>query len=118
VQCGSQNREGDLAGILGPPKFENEWRCARHPGRRDGLAWTPVAGHPVHRGKRTPGTGKLILTASSASDEGIRPGRAHAGESRAAALGIDPAAFEKMDVHVHVRGAIPKDGPALASRCF
>ena len=34
-------------------------------------------------------------------------------KSRAATLGIDPAAFDGREFHVHVpAGAIPKDGPS------
>ncbi len=34
-------------------------------------------------------------------------------KTRAADLGVDPASFEKSDVHIHVpAGAIPKDGPS------
>ena len=34
-------------------------------------------------------------------------------KSRAAAIGIEPALFEKSDIHIHVpAGAIPKDGPS------
>src|SRR5262249_9210638 len=34
-------------------------------------------------------------------------------KNRASALGIDPPAFERSDIHIHVpAGAIPKDGPS------
>jgi ATP-dependent Lon protease len=40
-------------------------------------------------------------------------------KSRAARLGIDPGAFEKTDVHIHVpAGAIPKDGPSAGVAMF
>jgi ATP-dependent Lon protease len=40
-------------------------------------------------------------------------------KSRAQAMGLDPALFEKSDVHVHVpAGAIPKDGPSAGVAMF
>src|SRR3989441_7075035 len=108
--------EGDLAEILGPPKFENEVALRSGiPGVATGLAWTPVGGDILFiEASRTPGAGKLILTGQLGD---VMKESAQAAltlvKSRAAALGIDPAAFEKMDVHVHVpAGAIPKDGPS------
>jgi ATP-dependent Lon protease len=114
--------EGDLAEILGSPKFENEVALrAGMPGVATGLAWTPVGGDILFiEASRTPGAGKLILTGQLGD---VMKESAQAAltlvKSRAAALGIDPAAFEKMDVHVHVpAGAIPKDGPSAGVAMF
>jgi len=117
-----RTEEGDLAEILGAPKFENEVALrAGMPGVATGLAWTPVGGDILFiEASRTPGTGKLILTGQLGD---VMKESAQAAltlvKSRAAALGIDPAAFEKMDVHVHVpAGAIPKDGPSAGVAMF
>src|SRR5204862_7967570 len=108
--------EKDLADILGPTKFENEVALrAAVPGVATGLAWTPVGGDILFvEASRTPGSGKLILTGQLGD---VMKESAQAAltlvKSRAAALGIEAAAFEKTDVHVHVpAGAIPKDGPS------
>src|SRR3989442_13552760 len=108
--------EGDLAEILGPPKFENEVALRSGiPGVATGLAWTPVGGDILFiEASRTPGAGKLILTGQLGD---VMKEAAQAAltlvKSRAAALGIDPAAFEKMDVHVHVpAGGRPQDRPS------
>src|SRR6266568_4953402 len=114
--------EGDLAEILGPTKFENEvaLRTAM-PGVATGLAWTPVGGDILFiEASRTPGSGKLILTGQLGE---VMKESAQAAltlvKSRAASLGINVAAFEKTDVHVHVpAGAIPKDGPSAGVAMF
>jgi ATP-dependent Lon protease len=114
--------EKDLAEILGPTKFENEvaLRTAM-PGVATGLAWTPVGGDILFvEASRTQGGGKLILTGQLGD---VMKESAQAAltlvKSRAAALGIDVAAFEKTDVHVHVpAGAIPKDGPSAGVAMF
>jgi ATP-dependent Lon protease len=40
-------------------------------------------------------------------------------KNRAASFGIDPARFEKADIHIHVpAGATPKDGPSAGVAMF
>jgi ATP-dependent Lon protease len=91
------------------------------PGVATGLAWTPVGGDILFiEATRTPGGGKLILTGQLGE---VMRESAQAAlsvvKNRAAALGIDPARFEKGDIHVHVpAGAIPKDGPSAGVAMF
>lgn len=114
--------ESDLAGILGPIKFENEVALrAGMPGVATGLAWTPVGGDILFiEASRTAGGGKLILTGQLGD---VMKESAQAAltlvKTRAASLGIDAASFERTDVHVHVpAGAIPKDGPSAGVAMF
>jgi ATP-dependent Lon protease len=85
------------------------------PGVATGLAWTPVGGDLLFiEATRLPGSGKLILTGQLGD---VMKESAQAAmslvKSRAGQLALDPAMFEKSDVHVHVpAGAIPKDGPS------
>jgi ATP-dependent Lon protease len=85
------------------------------PGVATGLAWTPVGGDILFiEATRTPGGGRLILTGQLGE---VMRESAQAAlslvKARAASLGLDPAMFEKSDIHVHVpAGAIPKDGPS------
>jgi ATP-dependent Lon protease len=112
----------DLAAILGPPKFESETAMRLSvPGVATGLAWTPVGGDILFiEATRIPGSGRLILTGQLGD---VMKESAQAAlsivKNRAAALGIDPARFEKSDIHVHVpAGAIPKDGPSAGVAMF
>jgi ATP-dependent Lon protease len=111
-----------LADILGPAKFESELaQRTSLPGVATGLAWTPVGGDILFiEASRTPGSGKLILTGQLGE---VMKESAQAAltlvKSRAASLGIDAAALDKSDVHVHVpAGAIPKDGPSAGVAMF
>jgi ATP-dependent Lon protease len=111
-----------LAEILGPARFEAEVaERASLPGVATGLAWTPVGGDILFvEASRTPGSGKLILTGQLGD---VMKESAQAAltlvKSRYGSLGIDPSAFEKSDIHVHVpAGAIPKDGPSAGVAMF
>ncbi len=113
---------GDLAGILGAPRFENEVAMrVSVPGVATGLAWTPVGGDILFiESTRVPGNGKLILTGQLGD---VMKESAQAAlsllKSQAARLGIDTTVFDKSDVHIHVpAGAIPKDGPSAGVSMF
>ncbi|MCU0976524.1 MAG: endopeptidase La [Steroidobacteraceae bacterium] len=106
----------DLQSILGAHRFESEVALRTSlPGVATGLAWTPVGGDLLFiEATRLPGSGKLILTGQLGD---VMKESAQAAlslvKSRAGQLALDPAMFEKSDVHVHVpAGAIPKDGPS------
>src|SRR6185436_10142384 len=112
----------DISTILGPSKFENEVAMRTSvPGVATGLAWTPVGGDILFvEATRVPGRNKLILTGQLGE---VMKESAQAAltlvKSRSEALGIEPAIFEKSDVHVHVpAGAIPKDGPSAGVAMF
>ncbi|MGE0117967.1 MAG: endopeptidase La [Dongiaceae bacterium] len=112
----------ELDVILGPPQFDNEVAMRTSvPGVATGLAWTPVGGDILFvEATRVPGSGRLILTGQLGE---VMRESAQAAlslvKSRAASLGIDPALFEKSDIHIHVpAGAIPKDGPSAGVAMF
>jgi ATP-dependent Lon protease len=107
---------GDLHAILGPKRHESEIAMRTSlPGVVTGLAWTPAGGDILFvEAMRSPGKGKLILTGQLGE---VMKESAQAAltllKARAGDLGIDVAAFERLDVHIHVpAGAIPKDGPS------
>ena len=112
----------DLSEILGQTKFESEVALrAGMTGVATGLAWTPVGGDILFiEATRTPGTGRLILTGQLGD---VMKESAQAAltlvKSKALALRLEPAAFEKADVHIHVpAGAVPKDGPSAGVAMF
>ncbi|MEQ1579331.1 MAG: endopeptidase La [Steroidobacteraceae bacterium] len=113
---------GDLHGILGAARFENEIAMRTSvPGVATGLAWTPVGGDILFiESTRVPGNGKLILTGQLGD---VMKESAQAAlslvKSKAEFLGIDPTLFDRSDIHVHVpAGAIPKDGPSAGVSMF
>jgi ATP-dependent Lon protease len=106
----------DLAGLLGPVKFEPELaERAGRPGVAVGLAWTPAGGDILFvEVTRMPGHGKLKLTGSlgDVMRESVEAARSWL-RTQSVSLGIDPKLFEESDLHVHVpAGAVPKDGPS------
>jgi ATP-dependent Lon protease len=113
---------GDLDAILGPPKYEHEIAMRSSiPGVATGLAWTPVGGDILFiEATRVIGSGRLILTGQLGD---VLKESAQAAltlvKSHASTLRIPAAAFESVDVHVHVpAGAIPKDGPSAGVAMF
>jgi ATP-dependent Lon protease len=112
----------DVAPLLGQPRFENEIAMRTSiAGVATGLAWTPVGGDILFiEASRTPGRGVLILTGQlgEVMRESVQAALTLV-KSRASQLGIDPAIFEKNDIHVHVpAGATPKDGPSAGVAMF
>ena len=126
IADGSKDRVGltaeEVTTILGQPRFESEIAMRTSiPGVATGLAWTPVGGDILFiEASRTPGRGSLILTGQlgEVMRESVQAALTLV-KSRAVQLGIDPAIFEKNDIHVHVpAGATPKDGPSAGVAMF
>jgi ATP-dependent Lon protease len=108
--------EENLAEFLGPRR--QRWELAAEEdevGIATGLAATMTGGDVLFVEATTvPGRGRLILTGKlgEVMQESAQAALTYA-RSRAAALGIEAAAFDKNDIHIHVpAGAIPKDGPS------
>jgi ATP-dependent Lon protease len=114
--------DGDLLSILGPSRFDDEVAMRTSiPGVATGLAWTPVGGDILFiEATATPGAGRLILTGQLGE---VMKESAQAAlsivKNRATSFGIDPARFERTDIHIHVpAGATPKDGPSAGVAMF
>ena len=112
----------DLDAIPGPARFESEGALRSSvAGVATGLAWTPAGGDILFiEATRVPGSGKLTLTGQLGD---VMKESAQAAftlvKARAADLGIAPAVFESIDLHVHIpAGAIPKDGPSAGVAMF
>jgi ATP-dependent Lon protease len=80
-----------------------------------GLAWNPVGGDILFiEATRVTGSGKLLLTGSlgDVMKESAQTALTFL-RSQIKLLNLDPAHFEKHDIHIHVpAGATPKDGPS------
>ena len=114
--------DADLEAILGPVRFENEVAMRSSvPGVATGLAWTPVGGDILFiEATRSTGSGRLLLTGQLGE---VMRESAQAAlslvKNMTGTLGIDAAALDKSDIHVHVpAGATPKDGPSAGVAMF
>lgn len=106
----------DVEKILGKPHYSNEmYKTANMPGVAVGLAWTAVGGDILFiETNLTEGKGELRLTGNlgnvmkESATTALSYLQAHAKKA-----GIEPEAFQKNTIHLHVpEGAVPKDGPS------
>jgi ATP-dependent Lon protease len=102
--------------FLGTPRYIPTKKEEPKVGVVTGLAWTELGGEImfIEATKLQGGKGRLILTGKlgdvmkESAQTALSYIRANADK-----YGIDPAEFEKYDVHIHVpEAAIPKDGPS------
>jgi ATP-dependent Lon protease len=105
-----------LPKFLGPRRFR--WEVAQEDdevGVATAMAATAVGGDVLYvEASCVPGKGRLTLTGKlgDVMQESAQAALTYA-RSRATDLGIDPAAFDNCDMHIHVpAGAVPKDGPS------
>jgi ATP-dependent Lon protease len=106
----------DVEEILGPEKYDQEIANARPEiGVSTGLAWTPVGGDLLFiEARAMPGKGSRRLTGQlgDVMTESVQTAISYI-RSRTDDLGIDPEAFDRYDLHVHLpAGGIKKDGPS------
>lgn len=112
----SSLRKSDIEKILGKPRYSNEiYKAAPLPGIAVGLAWTYVGGDILFiESILSEGKGELRLTGNlgNVMKESASTALTYL-QANARKMGIDPAMFQKMNVHIHVpEGAVPKDGPS------
>jgi ATP-dependent Lon protease len=105
-----------LPDMLGPePFFQEQARRELPPGVATGLAWTEAGGDVLYiEATLLPEGRSLTLTGQlgGVMQESAKAARSYVW-SHADELGLEPTAFQKAGVHIHVpAGAIPKDGPS------
>jgi ATP-dependent Lon protease len=106
----------NLETYLGVPRFRyGRAEEKDQVGLVTGLAWTEVGGELLTiEAVIMPGTGKQTYTGKlgEVMQESIQTA-VTVVRSRSESLGIDPAFYQKQDIHIHVpEGATPKDGPS------
>jgi ATP-dependent Lon protease len=110
--------EKDVLDLLGHPLIRADDEIIRRTSQQGvatGLAWTPAGGEVLFiEATRMPGSKGFIITGSvgnvmqESAQAALSFVRSHAAE-----FDIDPAFFEKSDIHLHIpAGAQPKDGPS------
>ena len=106
-----------LTEYLGVPRHQYEEVLQRTQvlGVATALAWTPAGGDVMFvEATLMPGRRELMLTGmlGDVMKESAQAALSYI-RSHAADLNIDPKAFSRSDIHLHVpAGAIPKDGPS------
>ncbi len=108
--------EKNVHELLGPVKLLQDERLkAPRVGVVTGLAWTSTGGEVLFvEALKMPGKGALVLTGQlgDVMKESAQAALSYI-RSRGDAFEIDPEAFQKNDLHIHLpEGAIPKDGPS------
>lgn len=106
----------DVENILGKPRYSNDlYKIANMPGVAVGLAWTYVGGDILFiETQLSEGKGELKLTGNlgNVMKESASTALTYL-EANCKKVNIDPATFNKKDIHIHVpEGAVPKDGPS------
>jgi ATP-dependent Lon protease len=109
-------KAADLEDYLGPARFDyGELDAEDQVGMVTGLVVSDAGGDIVQvEATKMEGKDDFILTGQlgDVMKESARAGMSYI-RARTGELGIDPTAFEKTTVHIHVpAGATPKDGPS------
>ena len=104
----------DMLGL--PPFSKDRYEGNDFAGVVTGLAWTQVGGEILMaEASLSPGKGEKLSITGNLGDV-MKESAAIALQwvkSHASRIGIDPALFEKYNLHIHFpEGAIPKDGPS------
>lgn len=106
----------DIQKILGVSRYSNDiYKTVNIPGVAVGLAWTYVGGDILFiEALLSEGKGELKLTGNlgNVMKESASTALTYL-QANARKNGLDPSAFGKYNVHIHVpEGAVPKDGPS------
>jgi ATP-dependent Lon protease len=106
----------DIEKILGKSRYSNEmYKTVNMPGVAVGLAWTSVGGDILFiETSLSEGKGELKLTGNlgNVMKESASTALSYL-QANSKKAGIDPEAFQKNNIHLHVpEGAVPKDGPS------